>query len=220
MKVLGGYQFEKKKFKFLGFDGIWKDFMGDMPPNFIGVVYGESGEGKSEFCIQFMRYLINFGSLAWLDYEQGHNASLQKAYNRNNTDGQLQKVRFINPLKNRQAGTTMLEELDNYLSKKSTPDFIFINSIDYMRITSAEYYDVLKRHGDKKGIIFISHADGRKPRTKVAKDIEFDGEFGVYVKKYMAYSEKSRLGGRGEYIVWEEEARKRNALYFKKLESE
>jgi len=157
--------------------------------------------------------------VAWVDYEQGHGADLQMAMRRNEMHKEVGKWFPVNPLKNRKGGT-YLEELDAYLSKRSTPKFVFINSLSYLIITPEEYREVLKRHTEKKGIIFIDHSKNREPKSKAGQYIEGDGQFSVYVRKQIAYKEKNRIGGRGEYIIWEEEARLLNPLYFKRLEND
>jgi hypothetical protein len=220
MKVLSARQFDEIKHKFLGFEGEWLRFMGNMPETFIGLIFGESGEGKSEFCIRMAKYLIQFEKVAWIDYEQGHGADLQMAMRRNEMNKEVGKWFPIDPNEKRKRGVTFLEELDEYLSKRSTPKYVFINSLTEFVFTPDEFRDVLKPHAKKRGLIFIDHAKNRKPKSKHGEYVEGIGQFSIYVRKYIAYKEKNRLGGRGEMILWEEEAKRLNPLYFKRLEAE
>jgi hypothetical protein len=128
------------------------------------------------------------------------------------------KFLIIDPLDNRKQGESLYGALDSYLGKRSTPHFIFIDSLDYLRITTEEYFALKEKHAKKRGIIFISHANGNEPKTRTAKDIEYDGMFGIHVKKFIAHPKKNRLGGFEDYIIWEEGARNRNEQYFRKKE--
>ncbi|PQJ09518.1 hypothetical protein CJD36_019970 [Flavipsychrobacter stenotrophus] len=220
MKVLGIDQFHKKKFKFLGFKDEWLFFIGNLALNFIGIIYGKSGQGKTEFCIRLAKYLCKFGRVAWLSYEQGHDFDFQMASIRNNMQEEAGKFLPIDPLQKRQKGKTKFQELDDYLSKRSTPEFVFIDSLDYLDITPEEYYYLKEKYGGKKGIIFLSHEKNGAPESKVGQKIEYDGKFSVRVFKYIARKMKNRVGGSGNYVVYFKEARRVDPLFFKKAEQE
>ena len=220
MKVLGVDQFHKKKYKFLGFDDEWLAFVGNLANNFIGIVYGQSGQGKTEFCIRLAKYLCRFGKVAWLSYEQGHDSDFQMASIRNKMEEVAGKFLTIDPLEGRTKGMTKFQELDQYLSKRSTPDFIFIDSIDYLQLSLEEYMELKEKHGKKKGIIFLSHEKNGAPESKVAQKVEYDGKFSIRVFKYVAHKKKNRVGGSGNYVIYYKEARRVYPLFFKKVEQE
>ena len=114
---------------------------------------------------------------------------------------------------------TLVQELDEYLGRRSCPPFVFVDSLDYLRMTTEEYFDLKEKHGKRRRIFFLSHANGNEPKSRTGKDIMYDGMLGIFVKRFIAYPKKNRLGGTEDYIIWEEEARKRNALYFKRKEN-
>lgn len=221
MKALGIAQFEQKKFDLLGFDGKWKDSLGDVPTAFSAIIYGQSGNGKTEMCLQLARYLANFDKVAWFSYEQGHGIDLRMAIQRNRFDEVPGRIILIDPLENMKEGMSLFDELYRYLGRRGTPRFIFIDSVDYCSLTWEQVKMIKEKFRKKKSIIWISHAQGNGPKSEVGKRIEYDAGVKVQVKKFIAYT-RSRFGGMQDYIIYEERARELNPLYFgksKKLKS-
>lgn len=215
MKVLGTVQFQQKKFKLLPITGKFKATLGDIPQAFMMIIYGNSGNGKTEFCIQLAKDLTKHGNVAWLSYEQGHGFDLQTAINRNKMEEVSGKFFIIDPVANKPRNMTFLEDLDGYLSKRNSPEFIFIDSVDYTRFTFEEYEFLKTKYGHKKTFIWISHANGNKPQKRVGVQIEYDGGIGIYINKFIAEVKKNRFGGFTDYIIYEDRARELNPLYFK-----
>lgn len=214
MKSLGVFQFQQKTFKMLPISAKFKAILGNIPKFFIAIIYGESGNGKTEFCIQLAKHLTEFGVVAWLSYEQGHGYDLQRAINRNDIqDCPKGSFIIIDPVANVPKGVSLFDDLVNYLSKRGSPDFIFFDSWDYTNFTFEQYKE-LKTRFPNKSLIFISHANGKKPRKTTGEQIEYDGGIGILVKKFIAYPMKSRFGGEGDYIIYEDRARVLNPKYF------
>jgi hypothetical protein len=214
MKTLGIVQFQQKKFKLLGLKGEFADQLGDLPTGFQMIVWGNSGNGKTEYCIRLAKSLANYGKVAWLSYEQGHGYDLQKAINRNKMGEVSGKFYIIDPNSQRKAGKSYLEELDDYLSARNSPNFIFIDSVDYTRFSFDDYDFLKKKYGHNKGFIFISHAEGKHPKSAVGKRILYDGGMGFYVNKFISVVEKNRFGGEADFIIYEKRARELNPAYF------
>lgn len=215
MKTLGVKQFQQKTFKLLPQpEGEFKQHLGTLPRNFITIVYGSSGNGKTEYCIQLAKYLAKFGKVQWLSYEQGHGKDLQDAVNRNNMDEVSGNFLVSDPSEDLPANVSFIEDLDKHLSKRNSPDYIFVDSVDYTGF-KWEDYDLLKRkYGKKKGFIFISHARGKEPKSTIGERIKYDGHIGTYVKDYIAYQHKNRYGGFDAKVIYEKKARELNPLFF------
>jgi hypothetical protein len=218
MKVLGVKQFHQMRFKFLPWGkSPLAATMGKIPYNFIAVIYGFSGNGKTEFCMQLAKELCKFGTVGWLGYEQRHGSDLQEATRRNNMDDVSGKFFPIDPIDGIPEGVTLLEDLDNYLKKRNSPDFVFIDSVDYTGFTWEDYVFLKNKYGKRKSFIFISHSTKSGALKKaISERIVFDGGLGIFVSKYIATPEKNRYGGFEPYVVWEERARLVNPLFFAK----
>jgi hypothetical protein len=218
MKVLGVKQFHQMRFKFLPLGkSPFAATMGKIPFNFIAVVYGFSGNGKTEFCMQLAKELCKFGKVGWLSYEQRHGSDLQEATRRNNMDEVSGNFYPIDPISNIPDGVGLLEDLDNYLKKRNAPDFIFIDSLDYTGFSFEDYVYLKNKYGGRKAFIFISHSSKSGALKKaVSERIVFDGGLGIFVSKYIATPDKNRYGGFEPFVVWEERARLLNPLHFAK----
>lgn len=216
MKALGIKQFHQKKFKFLPIKNPqWKKTLGDLPFSFVLVIGGFSGGGKTEACMQLADELCEHGKVGWFSYEQRHGADLQRATIRNKMERHSGNFIPIDPLANLPNGVSLLEDLDKYLSKRGSPDFIFIDSVDYTGWKTEDYKYLWKKYYGKKAFIFICHTDkSGNPRKTIATDIVFDGGVFFFVKKYILFPEKNRFGGFEPLVIYEEQARKWHPLFF------
>jgi len=215
MKVLGVKQFHQMRFKFLPIKEPLAGTLGQVPYNFIAVVYGYSGNGKTEFCMQLAKKLCGFGKVGWLSYEQRHGSDLQAATRRNRMDEVSGEFFPIDPIANLTEGVSLMEDLDNYLKKRNSPDFIFVDSLDYTGFRWEDYVYLKNRYGQKKTFIFIAHSTRTGVLKKeISNRIVFDGGMGIWVSNYIARPEKNRFGGFEPFLVWEERARLLDPAFF------
>nr|WP_157535912.1 hypothetical protein [Mucilaginibacter sp. L294] len=198
----------------MGLTGEFAPHLGDVPFAFQMIVAGNSGNGKTEYCIRLAKALAKYGKVAWLSYEQGHGYDLQKACNRNRMDEVSGRFYIIDPNESRKPNKSYLEELDEYLKARNSPDFIFIDSLDYTKFSFDDYDFLKKKYGKRKALIFISHANGKRPKSAVGDRIWYDGGIGIYVEKFIAFPFKNRFGGQADFMVYEARARELNPAYF------
>lgn len=218
MKVLGVIQFHQKKFKLLDLSkSRFKGLLGDLPRFFNLVIYGYSANGKTEFCIQLAKELTKFGKVLWLSYEQRHGYDLQKATKRNGMEEENGNFLIADPIGGKKEGVSFLEELDEYLSRRNSADYIFIDSLDYTGFSERDYFFLKEKYEGKKSLIFIAHAHkSGKMKKAISDKLMFDGGMGFLVKDFIAFPEKNRFGGNEPYVIYEERARQRNPLFFTK----
>jgi len=226
MKVLGGFQFGQMTFELLPIEGRFKATLGDVCMGFVAIVFGNTGNGKTEVCLDMADYFrsLDMGDVAWVSYEQRHGYDLQKGWKRKglhiNRPGHSSAL-VIDPIANRKPGVSLIEDLYEYLKKKNSPKFVFIDSIDYLKIKFEEYATYLKEAFPTKNFIFLSHAKGNMPKSSIGEKIMYDGGLGLYVHKYIAYVAKNRFGGFEPYVIYEERARALNPDFFaKKLKAD
>ena len=218
MKVLGVVQFHQKTFKILNLkNSKFKGLLGNVPKCFTAVIYGFSGNGKTELSVNLAKEMTKFGKVAWLSYEQRHGFDLQQATTRNKMQEVSGKFMVIDPVANKPEGVSLLEDLDAYLSKRNSPDFVFFDSIDYTGFTWDDYVFLKNKYASKKGLFFLSHStkNGRLKKA-ISEKILFDGGMGLFVRDFICFPEKNRFGGLEPYVIYESEARKRNPAFFAK----
>lgn len=200
-KVLTFKQQVKKNYKIL--EDAPEDFVksfGHIVGNFKMIVWGDSGNGKSNFIMQFMKVLLGYGKVLYLSLEEGHERSMQLKMSQyfNEEDGRWLRI----------ADHTMsYRELKVLLRKRTSAKFVIIDSLQYWNI-SYEDYKELKKEFPTKSFIFISHANGRNVHGNVASRIKYDAGIKVFVEGYVAFVKTSRYGGEKKpFIIWEDGAR-------------
>jgi hypothetical protein len=186
-------------------------FLTDLPPaivwsfgrltnNFIMIIWGQSGNGKSNLIMQFVTAIIKHGNVLYVGLEEGFETTMQmNALRHLNEESHSGKILFADSDMN-------YEALMLYLARKKSPRFVIIDSIQYLNI-SYEQYKAMKERFKRKSFIFISHANGKEPDGKTAQKIRYDAPIKVFVNWYIA-EVISRYGGNRPYVIWEEGAKK------------
>jgi hypothetical protein len=216
MKVLGVKQFHQMSFKFLPVPSGWAGTLGKVPHNFIAVVYGFSGNGKTEFVVQLVKMLAKLDKkVGWLSYEQRHGSDFQMSTKRNRMEEVSGNFYPIDPIAGVPDGVSLIEDLDKYLRRRNSPDVVVIDSIDYTGFGWEEYVMLKNRYGSRKTFLFIAHSTKSGAIKKaISERIIFDGGMGIFVSHYIAHPIKNRFGGFDPYVVWEDRARVVNPAFF------
>ncbi|MXV37696.1 hypothetical protein GO491_03225 [Flavobacteriaceae bacterium Ap0902] len=190
-----------KRFKTLDFQGEWKASLGQPDKAFSAMAWGGSSNGKTDFMIQLAKYLCNFGRVAYNSMEEGVSHTFQMAMERHfmeSVDG-----KFI--LLDREPWGEMVARMKRHKS----PQFLIVDSIQYAGITRKEYKELKEYMKSKnKGLIFLSHAQGKEPKGALAQFIRYDVDIKIPVEGFRAFPE-GRLNGGGEpYTIWHDGAAK------------
>jgi hypothetical protein len=209
-KVLGLKQLLSKKYKYLdNLPEVITHSFGKLTLNFIMIVWGQSGNGKSSFLMQLLKVLLLYGKVLYVALEEGFEATTQmNALRQLNAADHSGKIEFADH------EMTYIELCDK-LSKKKSPRFIIIDSVQYWNI-SYEMYKALKERFKNKSFIFISHAKGKIPDGNTADKIRYDAGIKVHIQGFVA-EVKSRYGGNNPYVIWEEGAKRYWGKQYKKV---
>jgi hypothetical protein len=228
MKKLGSKQFERKTYKVIELDGEWKRFLGAMMHGARLLVYGISGFGKTECCLQLAQELAKHGRGMWVSYEQAHGMDLQGAYHRNKTGEWYGGMVWANPWSdlpsefkeplfiNGKKASVVFQDLVHEMAKNKSPQFWFIDSIQESTFTYDEWQYLSTRFTNKTLIVISLSDDGKRPKGSVAVRIGANAQYRIRVHQGIAFNEKNRFPGDGERIVNEKMARELNPLYFEK----
>lgn len=190
----------KKKFIEIPFEGDWLKSLGLPESNGVWIIWGNSGNGKSRFCMMLARELTKYGKVAYNALEEGARKSMQINVRECKMDAADVKRNFT--IWNR-------ESIDNVrarLQRKKHPRFVFIDSFQYTHLTYRQYI-ALKEEFPDVLFIMVSHAEGREPEGKTAKRVKYDADIKIRVEGYKAFP-TSRLGGGEPYVIWPEAAAK------------
>ena len=198
MKAIGIKAFLAKEFNVFDFEGKFLDSFGKTEKNMRIIVYGSSGNGKTEFSIQLAKYLCNFGQVYYNSFEQGISKTLQDAILRNDLLEHEGKLHFGD----KESYGEMIERLN----KKRSPQIIFIDSRDYLNLTADQFRALIHKFPTKAFVIICWESNG-KPKGEYAKAIEFMCDIKIQVSKFIAYP-RSRFGGNENYVIWDKGAKK------------
>ena len=141
-------------------------------------------------------YISQFGKIAYNSLEEGYSSSFKKTI----LDSGQQNNKNIFAVRE------SLEEMTSRLQAKRAPKVVIIDSVQYASITKLDYVAFRKKNPNTL-MIFISHADGKKPEGRTANFIRYDSGVKIYVEGYKAMV-TSRYGGNEDYIIWQDGADK------------
>lgn len=188
-----------KRFKTMQFEGEWSASMGAVVERSGSwIIYGESGHGKTDFSLQLAKYLTNFGKVAYDTIEEGARLTFQKALSRQQFTKQ-ERRRFV-------ILNESIDELRARLKKQKSPDFIFIDSLQFSFITKKQYAALVEEFPTKL-FIWISHAEGKKPQGTLGVWVEYHSDIKMRVEGFRTLI-KSRYEGGEDFIINEDLAAK------------
>lgn len=178
------------------FEGQWAESFGLPERTGTWLIWGNSGNGKTRFAIQLIKYLASLGErVAYNSVEEGASASLKMAFEQENVAETGRRVLILDK--------EPMPELIVRLGRPKSPDVIVIDSLQYTGLKYAEY-KALRDRFRRKLFIFISHAEGKLPAGRVAQSVRFDAFVKIWVEGYKAYP-VSRFGGGESYVIWDRE---------------
>ena len=183
--------------KTLGFTGRWLDAMGDPEPYGSWIIWGASGNGKTRFAVQLVKYLMSFEGLriAYNGLEEG----MSETYRRAIIDTGLQMEK---------QGRYVFWDGFNYedmmerLKRKRSPNVVVIDSLQYLNITYDQYKGLVRKY-PKKLFIWISHESGTEPKGGTAQSIKYNSNIKIRVHNYYA-TIISRYKGKEVFDIWPE----------------
>ena len=193
-RTLGVSQIMAREYRTLDFTGKWAETFGQPGNPFTMLVYGHPKNGKTSFMMQFAKSLTGFGKVFYNSIEEGDAKTIQDALSR----CQMAEV---------PAGKFMLgdryyyKELMEYLGTRVKGKFVFIDSRDYMNLTSHQYKKLITTFPQKCFIVICWEQAG-KPAGKFAKDIEYMVDIVAHVHNYRAHV-RSRFGGGSDFVIWD-----------------
>lgn len=164
-KLISAHTVLENKYKTLPINEEWVDIIGMPESNFRMIIYGESGGGKTTFAMRLAKMLTGLGKVYYNSSEQGEGKSIQDAFKRADI-GTCPKGSFM--LADRHTFAEMME----CLGKKRSAPFVIIDSLNYLKLTEAQYKVMIETF-PKKVFIIISWSEGKGPKGDHAKAIEY-----------------------------------------------
>lgn len=183
--------------KSIGFDGKWKEAMGDPELKGCWTIWGDPGQGKTRFLLQLTKYLMSKGvKVAYNSLEEGLSDTFKRAIidsgvcaeNRNNF--QLWDK-------------AQLPEMLERIKMQRSPRVIIIDSVQFLDgVTKADLAQMIDTN-QRKLFVFVSHAAGRQPLGAIASSLRYKSDIKMFVKDFYNHI-TSRYSGRAVFDIWPE----------------
>lgn len=177
----------------------WAAAFGSPEKSGIWFVWGDSGNGKTNFVMQLCKELTKHGRVAYNSLEEGAGLTMRDTLERAGMDKVRKRFLLLD-------GESM-EELEERMSRPKSPEVYVIDSYQYTGMNFDDYRRFKEAH-PKKLIIFISQGKDKKPSGAPATRVMFDASLKIYIEGFRAFSKGRYIGPKGYYTIWEEGARR------------
>lgn len=192
-------QLKSIKYKVFDFVDEWLELFGRPEKGVTWFIWGNSGNGKSTACAMIAYMLSFFCKVLYLSLEEKRGKSIRS---------KLLEVGFNDKSKNFQLlATSSYDELVKRLHKRNSEEVVFIDSLQYWRITYAQYQTLIEVFPDKT-FIFVSHARGKDPKGATADSIHYDAGVKIWVEGGRMEVKHRFEGGGGQMVIIPELAEK------------
>jgi hypothetical protein len=204
-KKIGLKQLAQKKYNDV--NGLSDEFtrsFGDIEDAFDCIIYGNSGNGKTNFTVKKLKDLIIAldCKCVYISYEEGHTKTLQKTM--------IERHDMLNMVGNRLEilDHATYDELVKLMERRKSAKIWVIDSVQASGFTAQQCAELKKRFvmsRKKKIIFYVSWASGKLPKGAVAESIEYYAHIKIRIEGLIAFF-KSRFGGNRNYVIWQEGA--------------
>ena len=177
--------------------GEWEKCIGTMNRHGVVFFWGNSGNGKTSAVVSLSKELAAFGKVLYIPLEEKFSLSFQNTLKRYGLIECGSRFQVLD--------SCTIEELEERLSRPKSPEFIVIDSFQYMQMTYRQYISFKEKYSNKL-LIFVSHADGRQPLGRAARSVKYDADLKIWVEGYKAFSKGRFIGETGEAVIWQKGA--------------
>ena len=162
-------------------------------------IWGNSGNGKSSAVMAFARMLAGIGKVLYVSKEEGYSLSFQNTLRRFGMQDCGAAFQVID--------NESVEGLTERLAKPKSPEFVIIDSVQAMGLSSKQY-KALKDRFKNKLLVLVSQADGKRPAGRPAVAMMYDADLKLWVEGHTVFSKGRFMGETKEYVTWEEGAKR------------
>lgn len=183
--------------KSIGFDGKWKEAMGDPELKGCWTIWGASGQGKTRFLLQLTKYLMSKGiRVAYDSLEEGLSATFKRAIIDSGVAAENTKNFLL-------WDKLQIDEIKTNLRKKRSPRVIIVDSVQFLDGVTKTDLAQLIDNNPRKLFIFVCHASGRQPLGAIASSLRYKSDIKMYVDDFYNHI-TSRYSGRAVFDIWPE----------------
>ncbi len=219
MPTIGLKQLSQKKYTLVpNLPQNLRQTIGEPEDAFDAIIYGASGNGKTNFTIAFIKALILSlqCKCEYVSYEEGHGKTVQ--------DAMISRHNMLEEVGNLLQITDHLsfEQLVKKMDQRKSPKIWVIDSLQACGFTALQTKELKERFvlsKKRKIIVYISWAEGKEPAGVVGKYVKYYANIKLRVQGFCIPDPVSRYGGNLPYIIWDEGAKNAWGKHYKKIVS-
>lgn len=182
-QLMSSMDFSNMKFNTLGFEGKWKELIGDPSEGFSAMVFGKPKMGKSYLCMDWAGYLArNHGDTLYVAKEEKLNATLQKK------------------LMDKNVAHPCLFVSDHLPTNLRPYQFIFLDSVNKLGL-KPEDLDSLKAQNPGKSFIDV-HQTTKEGNFRGANEYQHDVDVVIEVPEKGKALQFGRFNQGGEMQIF------------------
>ena len=176
----------------------WQGCLGDVIARHgIVFIWGNSGNGKSSAVMAFAKMLAANGKVLYVSKEEGYSLSFQNTLRRFGMQECGASFQVVD--------NESVESLIERLNKPKSPEFVIIDSVQAMGLSSRQFKALRDRFRSKL-LVLVSQADGKRPLGRAAVGMMYDADLKLWVEGHTAFSKGRYMGETKEYVTWPEGA--------------
>lgn len=179
--------------KSISLGGEWGKCVGTIDRHGVVFIWGNSGNGKTSAVISLCKELTRFGKVLYASLEEGYSLSFQNTLKRFDMYSCGSRFQVLD--------STSVKDLKERLSKPRSPEFVVIDSFQFLGMSYKEYLD-FKNSMRNKLLVFVSHADGKQPAGRAARSVRYDATLKIWVEGHVAFSNGRFFGSTGTAVIW------------------
>ena len=184
IKIMATDDISGMEFETFSFENEWNTLFGEPEHGFSMAIYGKPGAGKSTFALQFAHYLAeNKGKVLFVSSEEGISKSIRDKINRLNL-----KSKGLNIVSECNDENKLTELLNTHKFP-----FVFLDSVNHMKITVEEMEQIKKRF-PKTTFVLIFQAT-KAGDMKGSLEYAHNCDILVRIENQAATTEKNRYAG-------------------------
>lgn len=202
-KTIGLKQLAQKVYQVVqGLPPEIQSSLGEIEDAWDAIIYGASGNGKTNCTIMILKALLVAmvkAKAEYVSYEEGHAKTVQ--------DTMIGRHNMLEIVGNRLAITEHLtfEELDAKMGKKQSAKIWVIDSLQASQLTYSQCKALKQKYvlsRKKKIIIYVAWSEGKLPQGACGKAVEYYANIKMRVEGLIMFP-KSRYGGNKPYVIHE-----------------
>jgi hypothetical protein len=196
-KAITAGQIKKMERKTIKLTGRAGESLGEIERTGSILIYGQAKNGKTNFTMQLAGLMAQHGSVVYNSCEEGFGLSFANTLERSGVT-QMKNILFTEK--------ESVGDLIKRLKKRRSPDFVFVDSVNFLRMNTDDYWNLVKGF-QRKLFVFVAQEKHGLPKGSTADEIKYNSNIIIRVEGFKAAIEGRITGTKAPITIWEEGAK-------------